>query len=373
MPPEEAGSTAVPRFRARKLYSKNPIKNCIDLLSKCLHLWRRYKITSVHIISGRPRAWWMAATTDRRPLVAAAPAAAPPAVLPDTVSRSLPCASASAPEPRVAQYHTTRPLAPPYSLHTVLRKVESYNGTHARLARESHLGEPGGSWSRELGAVNENGRAARRFPVGSGVGAAAAPPRSRWSTASALVCAGPAPGLRWGRSRGGTRARDRQGGAGGRAPAVQSRRRSARRAARRLSLWSRRRCPRRERRPQHKGKIHRVDPDFGSTSTASTRDSQPNRWVNLKIVGQPCEFQVTDVCDACEGRAPAAAVCTVEHDTVLEPRGVRVASRLRCQRRARGDERARELVWQRWRTGGDIHGQAPKRRGQCTACFCCVC
>jgi hypothetical protein len=40
------------------------------------------------------------------------------------------------------------------------------------------------------------------------------------------------------------------------------------------------------------GKIHRVDPDFGSTSTVSNRDSQSNCWVNLKIMGLPCEFQV---------------------------------------------------------------------------------
>jgi hypothetical protein len=39
-------------------------------------------------------------------------------------------------------------------------------------------------------------------------------------------------------------------------------------------------------------KIHRVDPEFGSTLTASNRDSQSNCWVNLKIMGQPCEFQV---------------------------------------------------------------------------------
>jgi hypothetical protein len=39
-----------------------------------------------------------------------------------------------------------------------------------------------------------------------------------------------------------------------------------------------------------KGKIHRVDPDFGSTLTVSNRDSQSNRWVNLKMMGQPCEF-----------------------------------------------------------------------------------
>jgi hypothetical protein len=41
-----------------------------------------------------------------------------------------------------------------------------------------------------------------------------------------------------------------------------------------------------------KGEIHRVDPDFGSTLTASHRDSQPNCWVNWKIMGQPCDFQV---------------------------------------------------------------------------------
>ena len=41
-----------------------------------------------------------------------------------------------------------------------------------------------------------------------------------------------------------------------------------------------------------KGKIHRVDPDFGSSLTVSNRDSQSNCWVNFKIVGQPCEFQV---------------------------------------------------------------------------------
>ena len=41
-----------------------------------------------------------------------------------------------------------------------------------------------------------------------------------------------------------------------------------------------------------KGKIHRVDPDFGSTSAASNRDSQSNCWVNWKSMGQPCEFQV---------------------------------------------------------------------------------
>jgi hypothetical protein len=41
-----------------------------------------------------------------------------------------------------------------------------------------------------------------------------------------------------------------------------------------------------------KGKIHRVDPEFGSTLTVSNRDYQSNCWVNWKIMGQPCEFQV---------------------------------------------------------------------------------
>jgi hypothetical protein len=43
---------------------------------------------------------------------------------------------------------------------------------------------------------------------------------------------------------------------------------------------------------KREGKIHRVDPDFGSTLTVSNRDYQSNCWVNWKIVGQPCEFQV---------------------------------------------------------------------------------
>ena len=33
-----------------------------------------------------------------------------------------------------------------------------------------------------------------------------------------------------------------------------------------------------------KGKIHRVDPDFGSTLTVCNRDSQSNCWVNWKII-----------------------------------------------------------------------------------------
>ena len=35
-----------------------------------------------------------------------------------------------------------------------------------------------------------------------------------------------------------------------------------------------------------------ADPDFGSSLTVSSRDSQSNCWVNWKILGQPCEIQV---------------------------------------------------------------------------------
>jgi hypothetical protein len=48
------------------------------------------------------------------------------------------------------------------------------------------------------------------------------------------------------------------------------------------------------------GKTHRADPDFGSTLTASNRDSQSNCWVIWKIIGQPCGFQVP----AAKGRPP---------------------------------------------------------------------
>ena len=43
---------------------------------------------------------------------------------------------------------------------------------------------------------------------------------------------------------------------------------------------------------RREGKIHRNDPDFGSTLTVSNRDSQSDCWVDWKIMGQPCEFQV---------------------------------------------------------------------------------
>jgi hypothetical protein len=44
-------------------------------------------------------------------------------------------------------------------------------------------------------------------------------------------------------------------------------------------------------RVERQAKINRVDPYFGSTLTVSNRDSQSNCWVNLKLMGQPCEFQ----------------------------------------------------------------------------------
>ena len=54
------------------------------------------------------------------------------------------------------------------------------------------------------------------------------------------------------------------------------------------SVFSARRGPR----VRDEGKIYRVDPDFGSTLTVSNRDSQSNCWVNWKMMGQPCVFQV---------------------------------------------------------------------------------
>jgi hypothetical protein len=44
-------------------------------------------------------------------------------------------------------------------------------------------------------------------------------------------------------------------------------------------------------RPEGKGKIHRVDPDFGSTLTVSNRDPHSNCWVSWKTMAQPCGFQ----------------------------------------------------------------------------------
>jgi hypothetical protein len=58
--------------------------------------------------------------------------------------------------------------------------------------------------------------------------------------------------------------------------------------------------------PEFEGKIHRVDPAFGSTLTASNRDSQSNCWVNSKIVGQPCEFQVLRPATSTRSHVPSA-------------------------------------------------------------------
>ena len=68
------------------------------------------------------------------------------------------------------------------------------------------------------------------------------------------------------------------------------------------------------------GKIHRVDPDFGSTLTASNRDSQSNCWVNLKIVGQPCEFQVRGL-NACQ-LSFLPGVCESHHGLNARLRGL---------------------------------------------------
>jgi hypothetical protein len=40
-----------------------------------------------------------------------------------------------------------------------------------------------------------------------------------------------------------------------------------------------------------KGEIHRVDPEFGSTVTVSSRDSQSNCWVNWKKWVNPVNFR----------------------------------------------------------------------------------
>jgi hypothetical protein len=68
------------------------------------------------------------------------------------------------------------------------------------------------------------------------------------------------------------------------------------------------------------GKIHRVDPDFGSTLTASNGNSQSNCWVNLKIVGQPCEFQVRGL-NACQ-LSFLPGVCESHHGLNARLRGL---------------------------------------------------
>jgi hypothetical protein len=56
------------------------------------------------------------------------------------------------------------------------------------------------------------------------------------------------------------------------------------------------------------GKINRVGPDFGSPLPVSSRDSESNCWVNWKIVGQPCEFQVGPACSSPDLRPAASAL-----------------------------------------------------------------
>jgi hypothetical protein len=63
------------------------------------------------------------------------------------------------------------------------------------------------------------------------------------------------------------------------------------------------------------GKIHRVDPDFGSTLTVSSRDSQSNCWVRWKIMGQPCEFQGRPAWSSSRTGSPPALIATPETTT----------------------------------------------------------
>ena len=59
-----------------------------------------------------------------------------------------------------SQYHSTRPLAPPYSLHTFLLKVESYNDIIVRLSRL--LSSPQEQRARCQGGRGAGARGARR-------------------------------------------------------------------------------------------------------------------------------------------------------------------------------------------------------------------
>jgi hypothetical protein len=58
------------------------------------------------------------------------------------------------------------------------------------------------------------------------------------------------------------------------------------------------------------GTRHRGGPDFGSSLTASDRDSQSNCWVNWKIMGQPCEFQVEGGSSPGSGRPYSKRQCS---------------------------------------------------------------
>jgi hypothetical protein len=53
------------------------------------------------------------------------------------------------------------------------------------------------------------------------------------------------------------------------------------------------------------GEIHRVDPDFGSTFTASNRDSQSNCWFNLKSWVNPVNFRFCMVALQVDSASPS--------------------------------------------------------------------
>jgi hypothetical protein len=56
-----------------------------------------------------------------------------------------------------------------------------------------------------------------------------------------------------------------------------------------------------------KGKIHRVGPNVGQLQ-ASNRDFQSNCWADLRIWGQPCDFQVLAVIAVIGGQNDRAAL-----------------------------------------------------------------
>jgi hypothetical protein len=58
-----------------------------------------------------------------------------------------------------------------------------------------------------------------------------------------------------------------------------------------------------------KPEIHRVDPEFGSTLGLLYRDFQSNCWVNLRILGQPCEFYLPAATTRVFNRGPPGKVC----------------------------------------------------------------
>ena len=107
--------------------------------------------------------------------------------------------------------------------------------------------------------------------------------------------------------------------------------------------------------------IHRVDPEFGSTLTVSNRDSQSNCWVNLRILGQPCEFHLEIAADS-KGRRLSCAthrravVRDVAGELALQLRALRIR---RVERR-RGLRARRETprTSRRGATRGGLSGGA---------------